>query len=195
MFGRFSLRLFVKRDRLAKMRHRLLERRTAQGVFARLGPPLDRQALGARRSEMASDRLRFRLSGDQRRCGAPVQGLTAASQEAVIGRVLNQRMLETVACLRRDTFDEQKRGIDEAGQSSLERSLVEPVTGGLCWSTLRHEEDHKRSCDPARRRSARLRAQAPAGRDARPAIVSRSAELLASPFARRARERAASPLR
>ena len=78
---------------------------------------------------MMSDRLRFRSSSNQRRRGAFVQRLTAASQEAVIGRVLNQRMLETIARLRRDAFDEQKRGVDETRQGELERSFVDPVTG------------------------------------------------------------------
>ena len=41
----FSFRFFGKRDRLAKMGHRLLEGRTAQCVFARIAPPLDRQTL------------------------------------------------------------------------------------------------------------------------------------------------------
>ena len=118
MFGRFPLRLVVKRDRFAKVRHRFLERRPAQSVFARLGPPFDRQAFGACGGEMASDRLRFRSIGDQHRRGAPVQRLAPASQEIVIGRVLNQRVFEAIGCLRRDAFDEQKRGVDEAGQGT-----------------------------------------------------------------------------
>ena len=44
VFRSFSFRFIGKRDRFAKMRHRLLERRTAQCVFARIGPPFDRQS-------------------------------------------------------------------------------------------------------------------------------------------------------
>jgi hypothetical protein len=62
---------------------------------------------------MVSDGLRFRLDSDQRRRCAPVQA--TVSQETVIGCVLNRRILEAVAYLRRNAFDEQERGVYEAG--------------------------------------------------------------------------------
>src|ERR1700735_5187462 len=107
------------------MGHRLLEGRTAQCVLPRIAPPFDFQPFGAGGSEMISDRLRFRLSSNQRRGCAFVQRLTAASQEAVIGRVLNQRMLEAVGHLRRISVDEQKTCVRETRKGGLKRGFVE----------------------------------------------------------------------
>ena len=71
------------------------------------------------RSEMTSDRLRFRLSSDERRGRASVQRLTTAFQEAVVGRVLNQRMLETVGRLWRDAIDEEKVCVHETSPKRI----------------------------------------------------------------------------
>src|ERR1700728_3198640 len=98
------------------MGHRLLEGGTAQCVLPRIAPPFDCQTFGTGGSEMISDRLRFRLSSDQRRGCAFVQRLTAASQEAVIRRVLNQRMLEAVGHLRRQAVNEEKGCVHETRQ-------------------------------------------------------------------------------
>ena len=113
--------------RLPEMRNRLLERRTAQSVLSRVAPPFDCQIFDAGRSEMTSDRLRFRLSRDERRGRASVQRLTTASQEAVVGRVLNQRMLEAVGRLWRDAIDEEKVCVHETSQGGFERGFVESL--------------------------------------------------------------------
>ena len=46
-------------DRLAEMSDRLLERRAAQGLIARLAPPFDREFVEAGLGEMMGDRLGF----------------------------------------------------------------------------------------------------------------------------------------
>ena len=80
---------------------------------------------------MTSDRLRLRLSGDERRRREPVERLTAASQEAVVGRVLNQRVLEAVGRLRRGALDEEKVRVHETAKADLERGFVESAGGRL----------------------------------------------------------------
>jgi hypothetical protein len=47
---------------------------------------------------------------------AAMQRLTAAFEEAVVGRVLDQRVLEAIARLRRRALDERKVGIGEPVQ-------------------------------------------------------------------------------
>ena len=45
--------------------------------------------------------------------GPAVQRLPAALEQAVIGRVLDQRVLEAIACLRRRALDEQEVGFSQ----------------------------------------------------------------------------------
>ena len=112
--GRLAFRLVGERDRPAEMRHRLLEGRTPQRLLARIAPPVDRQIPGAGRGEVAGDRLRLQLRGDERQGRAPVQRLTPASEQAVVGGVLNQRMLEAIGRLRRNAVDKENVGVDES---------------------------------------------------------------------------------
>ena len=111
-----SLRFVCHRDRLAEMGDRLLVGRAAQRVFARLAPPLDREIVEPGLGKVTGDRLGFFVSLDERLRRAPVQRLAAAFQEAVVGRVLNQRMLEAVDRLRRDAIDKEKVCVHETAQ-------------------------------------------------------------------------------
>jgi hypothetical protein len=107
---------------------RPLERRTAQGLLARIAPPFTRQTFAASRREMTRDRLRFRLSSDER-CGRTF--VAAASREAVVPCVLNERMFEPVGCLRRGAIDKEKARVQDTRQRGCEPGFVESSVGGL----------------------------------------------------------------
>ena len=99
-------RLLRHRDRCAEMGDRLLEGRAAQSVVARLAPPFDRLIVEASLREMIGDHFRLRrralgLAG-QDFGGAPVQCLPAALEQAFVGGVLDQRVLELVDRARRE---------------------------------------------------------------------------------------------
>ena len=91
----------------------LLEGRAAQSVVARLAPPFDRGVVEPGLGEMMRDR--FRLAGplaDRAEFGgAPVQRLPAALQQALVRRVLDQRVLEAIFSLRRSALDKQQIGV------------------------------------------------------------------------------------
>ena len=108
------------------MGDRLLEGRAPQGLVARLAPPFDGEIVEARLCEMARDRLRLPLGLNKRLRRAPVQRLPAALQEAVVGRVLNQRMLKAVDRLRRDALYEEKVRLQETVQSRSQRGIISP---------------------------------------------------------------------
>ena len=94
------------------MRDRLLKRRAAQGLIARLAPIFDRRVGEARLSEVMRERFRLRLralgeliaQGFRR---APVQRLAAALEQILVGRVLDQRVLEAVFGVRRQALDKR----------------------------------------------------------------------------------------
>src|SRR6516225_10724005 len=56
---------------------------------------------------------------------APVKGLPAAPEQAVVSRVLNQRVLETIVGLRRRALHKQEVGFGKPIQRRLQRWLVE----------------------------------------------------------------------
>ena len=58
-----------------------------------------------------------------------MQRLTAALEQALVGRVLNQRVLEAVGRLRSSALDEQEVGLRKPVQSRLQRALVEAGHG------------------------------------------------------------------
>ena len=60
---------------------------------------------------MMGDRLRLALGFDQRLSSAPMQRLAAALEQAVVGRILDQCMLEAIIGLRRCTLDKQEVSI------------------------------------------------------------------------------------
>jgi len=49
-------------------------------------------------------------------CGVLVQRLPTALEQALVSRVLDQRMLETIGRLRRHALDEQEVGVGETLQ-------------------------------------------------------------------------------
>jgi hypothetical protein len=98
-------------DRLAEVGDRLLESRAAQSLIARLAPPFDREIIEAGLGEMSRDRLRLghcalRLL-EQAFGGAPMECLAAALEQAVVGRVLDQGVLEAIVGTRRRALDKQ----------------------------------------------------------------------------------------
>ena len=82
------------------MRDRLLEGRAAERLIARLAPPLDRLIVEAGLREMMGDRFRFRRRPFTQDFGSlRMERLTAALEQAVVGGILDQRVLEAVvAC-------------------------------------------------------------------------------------------------
>ena len=103
------------------MGYRLLEGRAAQRLVAGLAPPLDRLIVEAGLREMMGDRFGFgrrAFAQDFRR--AAMERLTAALQQAVIGGVLDQRVLEAVGRLRSIALDEQNVGLGEPVERGLE---------------------------------------------------------------------------
>ena len=107
---------FVRhRDRSAQMGDRLLEGRAAKGRIACLAPPFDREIVETGFSEMMGNR--FWLGGgalrllDQDFRRAAVQGLAAALEQALVGCVLDQRVLEPVIRLRTGALNEQDVGL------------------------------------------------------------------------------------
>ena len=121
-------RLVRHGDRLAEMGDRLLEGRAAQSLVARLAPPFDREIVEAGLSEMMGKRFRlgrrpFGLVA-QNFSSAAVQRLAAALEQALVGRVLDQRVLETVVRLRSIALDEQN--VVAASWSSADCSSASP---------------------------------------------------------------------
>ena len=75
---------------------------------------------------MMRDCLWLPLGLDERLRREPVQRLPAALQEAVVSRVLNQRMLEAVGRLWRDALHEEKVRAEETVQSGSELARIRP---------------------------------------------------------------------
>ena len=122
-------RLVRHGDRLAEMGDRLLEGRAAQRLVARLAPPFDREIVEAGLGEMMGDRFGLGVRVAQRLGRAAVQRLAAALEQALVGRVLDQRVLETVGGGRRGAVDEQEVGFREPIQRGLQARLVEAGGG------------------------------------------------------------------
>src|SRR5580704_17553868 len=97
------------------MGDRLLEGRAAQRLVARLAPPFDREVVEAGLREMMGDDFRPGRGAlgliAQDLGGAAVERLAAALEQAVVGGVLDQRMLEAIGRLMaRALGDEEVRG-------------------------------------------------------------------------------------
>jgi hypothetical protein len=67
----------------------------------------------------------------QRLADASMQNLSPALEKTLIGRVLDQGMLEAVDCLRRDAASGRQLGLFEPGERHLQRSLIERGHGAL----------------------------------------------------------------
>ena len=102
------------------MGDRLLEGRTAERLVARLPPPFDGEIVETSLGEMMGDRFGLGVRVAQRLGGAAVKRLAAALEQALVGRVLDQRVLETVGGGRRGAVDEQKIGFREAIERGLQ---------------------------------------------------------------------------
>ena len=110
-------------NRLAKVRDRLSEGGAAQRLVAGFAPPFDRKLRLARLREVMRERLGLQRGRGQQNLGrAPVQRLAAALQQAVVGGVLYQRVLEAIVRVRRDAFDEQQLGVGEFFERGVEET-------------------------------------------------------------------------
>ena len=75
--------------------------------------------------EMMGDRLGFGRCGFAQDFGrAGMQRLAAALEQAVVGRVLDQRVLEAIISLRRSALDKQKVGVGKPIQCGLKSGFV-----------------------------------------------------------------------
>src|SRR5580704_13319499 len=111
------------------MGDRLLEGRAAQSLVARLAPPFDCKIVESSLGEMVRDRLRLGLGFDQRFSRAAVQRLAAALEQAVVGRVLDQRVLEAIVRLMaRALGDNEVRG-GEPVERGLEGGVLDTADG------------------------------------------------------------------
>src|SRR5271167_5005243 len=106
-------RLVRHRDRLAEMGNRFLESGAAESLIARLAPPFNRKIVEPGLGEMMGDDLGFGVSVAQGLGGAAVQRLAAAPEQALVGGVLDQRVLEAIVRLRPAALDDQKVGLSE----------------------------------------------------------------------------------
>ena len=105
------------------MGDRLLEGGAAKGLVARLAPPFDGEIVEAGLGEMMGDRPqaqpRRARAVAQDFGGAAMQRLAAALEQAVVGRVLDQRVLEAIGGGRSGALDEQEVGFREPIQRRL----------------------------------------------------------------------------
>src|SRR6202453_2214665 len=99
------------------MGDRLPERRAAKGLVSRIPPPCDRGIVETGLGEMVGDDFwlgrRGRWLADQDLRRAAVQRLSTALEQAVVGYVLDQRMLEAIGRLSAGPFDEQEVRVDK----------------------------------------------------------------------------------
>ena len=117
---------------------------TAQSLIARLAPPLDREVVEPGLGEMMGDDFRPGcgalgvIAQNFRR--AAVQHLAAALEQAVVGGVLDQRVLETIVRLRAPVLGDEEVRIEAAGLSSADwraGSSTPPTARNNAWVKLR----------------------------------------------------------
>ena len=110
-------------DRLAQMGDGFLEGRAPQSLVAGLAPPFDREFVETGFCEMMGDdfRLGCRPLGliAQDFGGAAVQRLPAALEQAVVGRVLDQRVLEAIVGLRAGALGDEEVRVGEPVERGL----------------------------------------------------------------------------
>ena len=99
------------------MRDRLLEGGAAQRLVAGLAPPFDGGIGQTRLRKMMRQhfrlgRRRLRETVPQNLGDAPMQHLPPALEKILVGRILNERVLEAIVAVRRDALDEQNIGLD-----------------------------------------------------------------------------------
>ena len=112
------------------MGDRLLEGGAAQSLVAGLAPPFDRQIVEPSLGEVMGDRLGFGRCAFAQDLGCTgMQRLAATLEQAVVGGILDQRVLEAVVRLRSIALDEQNVGLGEPLQRRLQRALIEAGHG------------------------------------------------------------------
>ena len=111
------------------MGDRFLEGRAAQGLVPRLAPPFDGEIVETGLGEMMGDRLGLGVRVAQRLGCAAVKRLAAALEQAFVGRVLDQRVLETVGGGRRSAVGEQEVGFREPIQRRLQGGAAVAALG------------------------------------------------------------------
>ena len=110
--GFAAVRLVRHGDRLVEMRDRLLKGRSAERLVAGLAPPFDRKIVEAGLREMMGDRFGFGRHAFAQDLGGPgLYCLAPAFEQAVIGCVLDQRVLEAIVRVRRRALDKQQVGV------------------------------------------------------------------------------------
>ena len=106
------------------MGDRLLESRAAKGLVARFAPPFDREVVEAGLREMMGDDFRLGRGAPeliaQNFGGAAVQRLAAALEQAVVGRILDQRMLEAIVRLMARALGDEEVRAGEPVERGLE---------------------------------------------------------------------------
>ena len=111
------------------MGDRLLEGRAAQRLVARLAPPFDREIVEAGLGEMMGDDFRLGRGAlgliAQDFGGAAVQRLAAALEQAVVGRVLDQRVLEAIVRLMARALGDEEVRAGEPVERGLEGGVVD----------------------------------------------------------------------
>ena len=108
--------------------HRFYQRRAAQGLVARLAPPFDCKIVEAGLGEMMRDgfwlRRRALRNVAQDFGGAAVQHLATAPEQALVGGVLDQRVLEAVVRLRANALGDKNVGFREPVQCRVQSGLA-----------------------------------------------------------------------
>ena len=118
------------------MRDRLLKGGTAQSLIARLAPPLDREVVEAGLGEMMGDDFGLGrgalgvIAQNFRR--AAVQHLAAALEQAVVGGVQDQRVLETI--VRAKLAETPHTWVEWAASQLLQNTPLHPLAE---WGRLR----------------------------------------------------------
>src|SRR5262249_3803354 len=105
--------------------------RSVQRPVTRLDPPFDGSFVQSSLREMMGDDLRLDLGYcrepiAQGLGNAPVQDLSAALKQVLVGRVLQQRWLEAVDRVRRIAAAKYKLRVLELGERVLQCCLVAP---------------------------------------------------------------------
>jgi hypothetical protein len=116
-------------DGFAEMCNRLLKGGTAQRLVAGLAPPFDRRINQTSLREMMrqhfglSRRLVVEAIAQSLRYAA-MQDLAPALQEILIGRVLNERVLEAIVAFGQYAFHQHDVGVGKLFQRRFERRIV-----------------------------------------------------------------------
>ena len=116
---------------------------------------------------MMGDRFGLGVRVAQRLGRAAVQRLPAALEQAVVGRVLDQRVLEAIVGLRWRALDKQEVGVGKPIQRRLQRCFIQ--FGDIA------QQPHRRNRVQEPRRSAPPHAPALADRGAQQGTAARSA--------------------